>query len=70
MTEIKRHMSKTQRFQPYNQPWSSRLVEVAGGERRVFQYNQMGHMKRDCPLINKDQRTENDKAGPMGQFRQ
>lgn len=70
MAELKRHVTKTQRFQPYNQPRSGRLMGVAGRERRCFQCNQIGHMKRDGPIINKNQRTENDKTGPLGKVQQ
>jgi hypothetical protein len=63
LSELRKQMGKTQRFQPY-QTRTGRQTDTTGREHLCFQCNRPGHMKRDCPERN---RSENDKAGPARQ---
>lgn len=66
MAELKRPIGKSQRFQPY----LSRSSRPTDGERRCYQCNRLGHLKRDCSSItDKNPHVGNDNAGPVGQAR-
>ena len=78
LAELRKQMGKNQRFQPYEQmgksqrfqPYQTRTgrqTDTTSKERLCFECNRPGHLKRDCP---EGKRSENDKAGPVGQARQ
>lgn len=70
IAELKKEIGKGRRFQPYDQPRPQRPVAPPSGSRRCYQCDKEGHLQRDCPFEKKINRTENDKAGTVGQFRQ